>query len=594
MQKGGALTTKIKHKLIVAIVAVGCLLAGVLAAYNIWSIYSSERATIQGYRTLLQDQFDRNIRLQVETAVSMINEIYQQQKNGQLTEDQAKKQAAAILRNLRYDKDGYFWADTVDGVNVVLLGRNTEGKSRINDKDAKGDLFIQKIIKNGMQDGGGYTNYWFPKPNEKEPKPKRGYSLLFKPYNWVIGTGNWTDDIDKLVAKKEAELHGRLLKDIGMALLITLLVLGLAVGIAIWLSRKIAAPIVTMVGHAEKVAAGNLSRELTVDSQDEIGHLARALNSMTQRLRDLIGQVSSSAEQVAASAQELTANADQSAVAAGQVAASITEFAQETQQQLLDVSALVLIAEETATEMQKAATNAGKAVQASETTAAAAVEGGRSIGTVASQMDVIEKTVTQSAHVITKLGERSQEIGQIVDTIAGIAGQTNLLALNAAIEAARAGEQGRGFAVVAEEVRKLAEQSQMATGKIAGLIHEICEDTVQAVEAMRTGTEETKKGLDVVQQAGIVFEQIEKQVNAVANQIREIAAAEQQMAVGMQEITQTVQNIESISRKNAGHTESVSAATEEQSASMQEIAAASQNLAQMAGDLQNTVSYFQL
>lgn len=209
-------------------------------------------------------------------------------------------------------------------------------------------------------------------------------------------------------------------------------------------------------------------------------------------------------------------------------------------------------------------------------------------------MAQLENTVNTSAEVVEKLGERSKEIGQIVDTISGIAGQTNLLALNAAIEAARAGEQGRGFAVVAEEVRKLAEQSQEAAGRIAQLIGDIQGDTDKAVVAMSEGTREVKMGADVVNAAGDMFREIVELVSQVSAQVREISAAIQQMASGSQQIVGVVQKIDRLSKSSSVESQSVSAATEEQLASMEEIAAASQTLSKLAQDLQVEVTKFRV
>jgi methyl-accepting chemotaxis protein len=207
-------------------------------------------------------------------------------------------------------------------------------------------------------------------------------------------------------------------------------------------------------------------------------------------------------------------------------------------------------------------------------------------------MAQIEQTVNNSSQVVAKLGERSKEIGQIVDTIAGIAGQTNLLALNAAIEAARAGEQGRGFAVVAEEVRKLAEQSKEAAKQIAQLIGEIQGDTGNAIEAMNEGTREVAIGAEVVTTAGHAFGEIAELVTEVYSQVKEISAAIQQMAGSSQQMLLSVKEIERHSKNAAGEAMTVSAATEEQSASTEEIVSSSQNLAKLAQDLQEAVNKF--
>jgi methyl-accepting chemotaxis protein len=200
--------------------------------------------------------------------------------------------------------------------------------------------------------------------------------------------------------------------------------------------------------------------------------------------------------------------------------------------------------------------------------------------------------VTSSAAIVGKLGERSKDIGQIVQTISSIASQTNLLALNAAIEAARAGEQGRGFAVVAEEVRKLAEQSETAAKQIAGLIQETQQDTDKAVHAMQEGSQEVRVGTEVVNGAGQTFREIAQSIAQVSSQVAAIASAIQHMADSSQEIVAAVQDIDTVTKSTAEQTQTVSAATEEQSAAMEEIASSSAVLAKLAEELQGTIKQF--
>ncbi|SCM82945.1 Methyl-accepting chemotaxis protein [uncultured Sporomusa sp.] len=587
--------TKLKYRLIAALFATSFVCVLILSCYSVWSTIQRNEADIQEYRAMLYEQFDRSIKLEVETAHSLVQKLYAEQQQGVLSEAEAKKQAAALIRDLRFDNGNYFWIDTTEGINVVLLGRDIEGKSRLELVDAKGNKFIRDIINSGMQPAGGYTDYWFPKPNETEDLPKRGYSLLFKPYNWIIGTGNWVDDIEANVAAKAAANKRQLINDIGIAVLIAIIGLSISVCMALYISRKISDPIVAAAEGVRQIATGNLGvADLPVNARDETGMLSLSVNEMKASLRELIREVADSSNQVAAASQELTATSEQTALASSQVAASTTEMARGSENQVQVISHASGAIEHMSVNIEQITDKVKAVAEVSGKTATAARDGEQAVYSAIKQMTNIEKTVTDSAAVVSKLGERSQEIGQIIDTIAGIAGQTNLLALNAAIEAARAGEQGRGFAVVAEEVRKLAEQSHGATQQIAGLIQEIQADTERAVKAMGTGTGEVKLGTSLVSSAETAFHEISAMVNQVSLQVNEVTVAVQQVAQGSQAVVSSIRQVENIARAAATETGTISAATEEQTASMEEIASASQSLAQLAEKIQVAVAKFRV
>ena len=132
---------------------------------------------------------DRLIKSEVETAVSMLQALYMKQQQGEMDPEEAKRLGADLLRELRYGSDGYFWADTTEGLNVVLYGKkDVEGKNRLEAKDRHGIFYVKAFLKTA-EAGGGYVEYWFPKRGEKTAQPKRSYVLLFKPFGWVVGSG---------------------------------------------------------------------------------------------------------------------------------------------------------------------------------------------------------------------------------------------------------------------------------------------------------------------------------------------------------------------------------------------------------------------
>ncbi|MGE5704075.1 MAG: methyl-accepting chemotaxis protein [Clostridia bacterium] len=339
---------------------------------------------------------------------------------------------------------------------------------------------------------------------------------------------------------------------------------------------------------------GDLTRQLTIRSKDEIGQLSLSFNRMLHNIRSLIMQIGLNAQQVAASAEELTASAEQTSKATEQIALSTQEMATGADQQLVNVKDSARTAHDMSQDVQQIAMHAQKvsdnAVQAAEL----AQTGNQTIHAAMEQITSIRSTIGELAALVSGLGERSQQIGQIVEVITGIAGQTNLLALNAAIEAARAGEQGRGFAVVADEVRKLAEQSAHSAEQIALLVGTIQAETEKTVNSMAKGTHEAEAGVRVIASAGETFVGIERSVQLVATQIQEVSAASQQLSAGSIQMVQTMDRIAEITDTAVTGTQSISAAAEEQLASMEEIASSAHSLSNSAEELQVLIGQFKV
>ncbi|WP_407649417.1 methyl-accepting chemotaxis protein [Brevibacillus composti] len=216
------------------------------------------------------------------------------------------------------------------------------------------------------------------------------------------------------------------------------------------------------------------------------------------------------------------------------------------------------------------------------------------IGTLASSVNQINVSRLEMEKVIQVLGQKSEQIGNVISLITNIAAQTNLLALNAAIEAARAGEHGRGFAVVADEVRKLAEESSRAGGQVHDLILDIQLEVGKTVEAMERNGHAIGQGLNLVNQAGKAFEEITSGVDQVSEQIQTISAAIQEMNASTDTLLHTAYHAEQATRESEAHAQNVAASAEEQHASMEEISSAAETLAKMAENLQSVVNRFKL
>ncbi len=361
------------------------------------------------------------------------------------------------------------------------------------------------------------------------------------------------------------------------------------------MSGAITGPIAQLQDHAIQLSKGNLGvPDLNINSKDEIGTLSQAFNNMSKGLRDLISKMATTSHQVAAASEELTASAQQSADTSVHVAEKVGEVNMNVNTQLEDIDAAKENVDLVFKDIENMSEKTKVVTKASNETAEAAQRGEKLMESAVGKMGNIEKSVMASAEVVKKLGESSQQIGQIVEAISAISEQTNLLALNAAIEAARAGEHGRGFAVVSEEVRKLASESATSAEQIRDRITQIQHDTALAVEAMEAGTKDVQEGTDAIREVGEQFKHIMQRVDGIQQQMAGIGTSMKTVSDGAQKIVEAVESINEVSRQTSEHTNSISSDTETQSASNEEIAAASQSLAKLAEEMQEAIGKFKM
>jgi len=398
-----------------------------------------------------------------------------------------------------------------------------------------------------------------------------------------------------VAAVEEAEILAPLsaVRNITLFLIIGILLIGFI--LIRWFASAITRPLVEMSRVMRDVAAGNLTRKMTVTCNlREIKTLGGAVNGMIDNLRDLIKQVNLTAESVAQSASGLSTSAAHTTQGIKQVSATIQEVASGVEVQAESALASTQAVDEMQDSIQWIVDTAGVVSTESSSTAREAEQGNRLIGTVIEQMKSVSRSSENIATAISQLNQRSAEVGQIVELITDIAAQTNLLALNAAIEAARAGEHGRGFGVVASEVRKLAEQSEASAGRIAGLICEIQQDTLGAVQAMDEGTREVHVGTVLVDEAGQAFQRILKMAGHVADQVQEITAATEQMSQGSKLVAETVEGMTLVSKESAAFSQNCAAVSQQQLASMEEVLFAADGLNVMAQELKGSIGKFQV
>ncbi len=484
---------KVRTRLILlTAVAAGAMC--IMGVMNMSGMEKSYQQSVSSMRQVLYDDYDEQIKDQVGNVITLLNEIYAECQEGAYTEEEAKKQAADLVRELRYGESGYFWIDTYEGDNVVLLGQETERTNRMELEDSHGYQMIKDIIKNGRQEDGGFTEYYFTKEGSTETYPKRAYSKAFEPWEWVIGTGNYVDELESLAVENNAPVKKifqstRTLSAVSIAVSIVILIV-----IAFLIVTDITKSLNAAAKQMNCMAKGDYASDFMnrfLGRKDDFGHLSRCIEDMKSAMVKLISQVQTESETIsiaAGSVNECVAKLNDDI-------AGVSAATQELSAGMQETAATTTMADEAAGEMHSAVQHIARRSQDG-------AQGAAEIKGRAEQTNIrIINAQEKAAHLKNEIQqdlESALENAKVIDQIYELSGvimnvvsQTNLLSLNASIEAARAGEAGRGFAVVAGEIGELAEQSRQTVIKI----QEVTQEVTEAVENLSTNA---RKLLDFV------------------------------------------------------------------------------------------------
>lgn len=587
---------KLKSTIILMNVLIAGIVALLIGLISVVNSYNTNSIWIKDYEKMLRTNYDNNIKYRVENVNTMLDGIYKRQSDGKITEAAAKEEAKYLVKTLRYNAQGYFW---IDDINANLIAHpitpNKEGTNRINETDKKGNKLIQNIIAVATKEGGGFTDFYYAKPNAKEASPKRAYSLLFKPYNWIISTGNYVDDIDKAVTIKTNELNKALNeKIIIFSVCIVALILA-AIVIAIIVSASITKPLVKIKDLAKRLAEYDFSTDIEIKSKNEFGVTAKALNNAQKNVKQLIENISNQTMELTASTEELSA-------ATQEITNRVTDINNETKKIVNKMNESSESAKQVNDSMHeinlsitqlstKSTDGSGISMKFKEKSSELKAESTNALNTTKQIYSQKEEKILSAINEGTVI----EEISSMVNTISAIAEQTNLLALNAAIEAARAGEQGRGFAVVSEEVRKLAEQSSSS----ATTIQESVKKVQESFKKLSSNSNEVLNFInnDVIDQfnnfmsSGEYYYGNAEEISKISE---EIAAMSEQLTATIQEVDSMVQLMASNSIESTQYSTNILQSISETNAGMSEVAATAENQVRLAQKLNELISDFKI
>ncbi len=548
---------KIKNK--ITLLAILPLIFAV-AVINL-SIYLESRSQLASKLDALHGQLLNEKRVELGKYMKMAETAITKVYAGEDTPENREK-VKAILRDLRYDADGYFFVYDYKGINQVLGPKpELEGKDLSMLKDSNGIFFVQKIIASARGDDG-YVSYLFNKPSVNKAVPKLSYSKALDKYQWIMGTGFYIDDIDNKVAEQKSIWQQEMRSEIRFNLLVSLVLLVITIAITRWVTARITLSLEAVVDMLSDIAngQGDLTRRLPVNTHDEVGAVSKEFNQFVEQIQSLVQEVASSSHQVFEASDKLKS-----------LSSHFTEQMHDHSKETDMVVTAVTEMSSTAQEVAASAANAANATSAASLEAQQA----REVVVVASQsINNLVNDVEQASLVIGQLAQETAKIGSVVEVIRGIAEQTNLLALNAAIEAARAGEQGRGFAVVADEVRSLAGRTQQSTHEINDMLQRLQSGVKEAVEVMASSQERSQHTITETSKIATSLDSMAEAVCTINDMNMHIAtAAEEQNAVS-EEINRNLVAIQQI-------VEQLNRATDESDETTQHVVATGQQLKEL-------------
>ena len=570
-----------------------------LSGLGVHFLKQSMEKTTKEYENAKDEGYRMDIKSEVQSAIAVVQGYYEQYKNGDLSEKEAQELAKEAVRAMRYrdDDSGYMW---IDGTDYTLIMHpilaDQEGNNRYDLTDQNGVKIIQNIMKSADA-GGGYNEFYFTKAGGVTVAPKVAYSEKFEPWDWVITTGNYVDDMNAEMKETENNMDKEFTTMITSFVISGVIILIIAMVIAFIFGKRLTLGIKKVEGHLQKTASGNLSFE--IDSKllgraDEIGSIARSLNEVKESLASMIGSVSTAGDKLMDSSEKfsqkfanITESIQNANTAIEELAQGATSQASETEivnNKIAELGNVIGVEKEDVGRL-------GESVSAMMEYSTGASE---SIQTLYKITEVTTNAIEIVYDQTNKNNESAANINKAVEIIKELAEQTNLLSLNASIEAARAGEAGKGFAVVAEEIRNLAEESSNSAAEIEGIVKDLTGNIEISVNKMHEVSKNVQEQGSRLEETKEAFSHLYKEIQIVENAAKEIGGQTEVLDSLKQVVADAVNSLASVVQENAASTEETSASMQLLADAIEECTKDTQALVEMSQQQNQETSKFQL
>ena len=475
----------------------------------------------------------------VESAYSVLQHFSTLANQGEITLEEAQRQAKAVISSIRYDKDNYLWIqDDTPSMVMHPIKPALNGNDLTDFKDANGDKFFVTMARLVKSENEGFVPYVWPLPNSDKVDDKISYVKRFADWQWTVGTGIYLTRLNATFSD---------IRNTFIAL--GAFCIGFVVLFAWFIGKSITVPLKETADRMKDISQGqgNLTQELPTEGNDEIARVARHYNAFIAKVRVSLQAVNQSIEYVSAEGKRLSdirLSAEQQAQTQSDNATQVASAMEQMTVNIGDVS--------------QHASQANHSAESAEHSANAGID---AVAQSVRDIQSLNQSIDTVASAVTQLAQQSEQIGSVLDVIRGIAEQTNLLALNAAIEAARAGEQGRGFAVVADEVRTIASRTGQSTDEIQKMIQTLQNGSSAAVSAVSTSQSAVDSTVANVKQADETLRTLLNLMADISVKNKHIAQATEQQNDAAQEVNLRINDLSESAKHTVSNVEKITQTT---------------------------------